>query len=251
MKIVLIGSGNVNTVLGRRIVKAGHTVLQVISRNLENAGQLAAELGATASDTMLQLNGDADIYIVSVSDTALPQVAEEVIVHEQLVLHTTGAAPIALLKNSSARYGVLYPLQSLRKNMDSEPVIPLFTDGNTEEAADEIARFAQSLSPITGRAGDTERLKLHVAAVFASNFTNYLYGQAEAFCQKENISFAALLPLIQETANRLERYAPASVQTGPAIRRDMVTIDKHLQVLKSYPELTDIYKYLTGAIMSQ
>ncbi|GGH62614.1 putative short-subunit dehydrogenase-like oxidoreductase (DUF2520 family) [Filimonas zeae] len=250
MKIVLIGSGNVNTVLGRRMVKAGHSVLQVISRNLDNASKLAAELDATAADSMQYLNGDADLYMVSVSDTALPQVVEEVLLHEQLVVHTTGAAPLQILKNSSANYGVLYPLQSLRKNMDSEPVIPLFTDANTPEAEEVITRFAQSLSPITGHAGDAERLKLHVGAVLASNFTNFLYMQAEEFCKKENIGFEALLPLIQETAARLQHYSPASVQTGPAVRRDMVTIEKHLQVLKPYPELTDLYKHLTGAIIS-
>lgn len=250
MKIVLIGSGNVNTVLGRRMVKAGHSVLQVISRNIENAGKLAAELGATAADSMQYLNGEADLYIISVSDTALPRVVEEVLLHEQLVVHTTGAASLQLLKNSSARYGVLYPLQSLRKNMDSEPVIPLFTDANTPEAEAVITRFAESLSPVTGHAGDAERMKLHVGAVFASNFTNFLYTQAEEFCRKEHISFEALLPIIQETASRLQHYSPATVQTGPAARRDMITIEKHLEVLKPYPELTDMYKHLTGAIMS-
>jgi predicted short-subunit dehydrogenase-like oxidoreductase (DUF2520 family) len=232
------------------MVKAGHSVLQVISRNIDNAGKLAAELGATAADAMQHLNGDADLYVLSVSDTALPRVVEEVLLHEQLVVHTTGAAALQILKNSSANYGVLYPLQSLRKNMDSEPVIPLFTDANTPENEAIITGFAQSLSPVTGHAGDAERLKLHVGAVFASNFTNFLYIQAEDFCRKENISFEALLPLIQETACRLQHYSPAAVQTGPAVRRDMLTIEKHLEVLKPYPELTDLYKHLTGAIIS-
>lgn len=250
MKIVLIGSGNVNTVLGRRIVKAGHQVTQVVSRNLDNAGALAAELGATAADALQQLQGEADMYIISVSDTALPQVASQIKLNRQLVVHTTGAGPLQLLQGCSQRYGVLYPLQSLRKNMNSDPVIPLFTDGNTSDTEQEILAFAAGLTPVTGHAGDEQRLKLHIAAVLTSNFTNYLYTQAEAYCSKENIDFKALLPLVDETAGRLHHYSPAEVQTGPAARKDLVTIEKHLRVLEAYPELSELYRFLTDRIIA-
>lgn len=250
MKVVLIGSGNVNTVLGRRMVTAGHPVLQVISKNIANARQLAAALNSIAADNISAIREDADIYILSVSDTALPLVAGQLHLDQQLVVHTTGAGAIQLLQGCSARYGVLYPLQSLRKEMQGLPVIPLFIDGNTPAVKETLTGFAQTLSPVTGYADDAGRLKLHVAAVVASNFTNFLYTQAELFCRQEHIDFRALLPLIAETASRVQQYSPAQVQTGPAIRKDVVTVEKHLQALKPYPELADLYQHLSNAIMA-
>ncbi|WP_394364030.1 DUF2520 domain-containing protein [Filimonas lacunae] len=134
--------------------------------------------------------------------------------------------------------------------MNSNPVIPLFTDGNTPEVEQEILRFAETLSSITGHADDAQRIKLHVAAVLVNNFTNYLYAQAEVFCKQERIDFKVLLPLIEETSGRLHHYSAADVQTGPAARRDMVTIEKHLQILQPYPELIELYVNISDCIIN-
>lgn len=249
-KVVLIGSGNVSTVLGRMIVNAGHTVLQVVSRNLAHAHALAEELHATSTEYISVVNQDADIYIISVSDNALPAVARDLrLTQKQLVVHTTGAASMQVLQECSPRYGVLYPLQSLRKERQVLPLVPLLTDGVNGEVRESLAGFAASLSPVSGNASDEQRMKLHIGAVLVSNFTNFLYAQADSYCKKEGLSFAHLQPLIEETALRLREAAPADVQTGPAIRRDTVTIEKHLQLLAAYPELAQLYQQLSNAIM--
>ena len=250
-KVVLIGSGNVNTVLGKMILKAGHTVLQVVSRNMAHAHALAEELHATSTEYISVVNQEADIYIVSVSDNALPAVARDLRLNKrQLVVHTTGAASMNILAECSPRYGILYPLQSLRKERSVLPLVPLLTDGVNGEVRESLAEFAASLSRISGTANDEQRMKLHIGAVLVSNFTNYLYAQADNYCKKEGIPFSHLQPLIEETALRLREAAPADVQTGPAARKDTITIEKHIQLLAAYPELAQLYRQLSNAIMS-
>jgi predicted short-subunit dehydrogenase-like oxidoreductase (DUF2520 family) len=249
-KVVLIGSGNVSTVLGRMIIAAGHTVVQVVSRNREHAQALADTLSATATEYLSVIDQGADLYIISVSDNALPEVVNNLrLEKQQLVVHTTGSASIDILSGCSPRYGVLYPLQSLRKERSVLPLVPLLTDGVNGEVRETLAEFAASLSRVTGEANDEQRIKLHIGAVLVSNFTNFLYSQADSFCKKEGISFSHLLPIIEETALRLREAAPADLQTGPAIRKDTSTIEKHLALLEAYPELALLYRQLSDAIM--
>jgi len=134
--------------------------------------------------------------------------------------------------------------------MDVIPEIPLMVDGNTEEATILIEDFARTISPLVKRTTDDERLKLHVAGVVVNNFTNHLYAMAEEFCQKENIDFKLLFPLIQETTRRITVYAAKDVQTGPAVRNDVFTLDKHLRILSAHPKLKYLYLKLTDSIMN-
>lgn len=250
MKIALIGSGNVATVLGRIIIKNNHQVIQVISRDLENAKQLAAELGASFTDFSGKPDVTADIFILAIADQALEHFFTGFGMGNKLVVHTAGAVSIDILKKLSSRYGVLYPLQSLRKEMVNLPAIPFLIDGNSEEVIELIMKFASSISLSVKRAGDEERLKLHAAAVIVSNFTNHLYVIAEDFCQKENIDFGLLKPLILETALRIQHVSPAKVQTGPAVRKDILTMDKHLRLFTAHPKLRTTYLRLTDSIMN-
>jgi hypothetical protein len=91
-------------------------------------------------------------------------------------------------------------------------------------------------------------LKLHLAAVFCNNFVNHIYVLTEDYCKKETIDFKLLLPLIKETAERLEDISPSQSQTGPAIRNDRPTIEKHLALLQNHPQLQKIYSIFTESI---
>lgn len=249
MQIVIIGSGNVASVLGRLCKTTGHEVLQVVSRNMQHAEALAKELGCDYADFGGKINTGANIYLVAVADMALFDLDKHLKLGNKLVLHTAGSVPKSVLQNVSANYGVLYPLQSLRKEMQYNNNIPLLVDGNTEEAATLISDFAKTLSGQVSRADDDQRLKLHVAAVVVSNFTNHLYAMAEGFCKKEAVDFSLLAPLIRETAARIEHISPSDAQTGPAVRNDIFTIDKHLRVLTDHPALKYLYIKLTDSIM--
>jgi predicted short-subunit dehydrogenase-like oxidoreductase (DUF2520 family) len=127
--------------------------------------------------------------------------------------------------------------------------IPLLIDGNTEETITLIEDFAKTISTNVTKANDEQRLKLHIAAVVVSNFTNHLYKLAEDFCKNEKVDFTLLAPLIKETAERIQHASPADVQTGPAVRNDIFTIEKHLRILSDHPALKYIYIKLTDSIM--
>jgi predicted short-subunit dehydrogenase-like oxidoreductase (DUF2520 family) len=133
--------------------------------------------------------------------------------------------------------------------MAAVPVVPVFFDGSDDIAKKKLEELARSISgDNVTEAGDDARLKLHVAAVVVSNFTNHLYKLAEDYCQKEGIDFKQLAPLIEETALRIKTISPAAAQTGPAIRHDKETLQKHLYMLKDHPQLRNIYLLLTESI---
>jgi predicted short-subunit dehydrogenase-like oxidoreductase (DUF2520 family) len=249
MQIVIIGSGNVATVLGRLCKQRGHEIVQVVSRNVANAKLLADELNCAYADYNEKLNDSAGLYMLAVADTALQELNSRISLGNKLILHTAGSVTKDVLKGISNKYGVLYPLQSLRKEMEYETDIPFLIDGNTTDAITLVEDFAKTLSANVTKTTDEERLKLHVAAVMVSNFTNHLYALAEDFCKKEQVDFALLAPLIKETAYRIQKFSPAAVQTGPAVRNDMFTIEKHLRILTGHPQLKYIYIKLTDSIM--
>jgi len=249
MKVVIIGSGNVATVLGRKILKAGHEISQVISRNKEHARQLAGELKCGYASALEDIRSDSDIYVIAVSDSSLSEIANKLFLDKKLVVHTAGSVPKDVLRNVSRNYGVLYPLQSLRKEIGSISEIPLLVDGNTADDLALIYDFAKTISNQAEIAGDEERSKLHVGAIIVNNFTNYLFSLTEDYCKSERISFKLLLPLINETASRLSAYSAKEVQTGPAARNDFQTIEKHIQLLAGYPDLQNIYRLITAGII--
>ncbi len=248
MKVSILGSGNVATILGRKIMAAGNTVLQVYSRSLHHAQILAEELHCYAVDDWNMITNDADVYLIALSDAAIGKAAEKIRYKKGLVLHTAGAISIKVLKNSSANYGVLYPLQSLAKDKADYETIPLLIDGNTAHALCLIEDFAASISKQVQKTNDDNRQKLHLAAVFVNNFTNHLYSLAAKYCEQEQVDFSLLQPIIKETALRLNDHDPRKVQTGPASRNDEKTIEKHLQLLASSPQLATIYKLMTRSI---
>ena len=251
MRVVIIGSGNVATVLGRLIKSRNHEILQVVSRTAANAKLLADELACRYADFSAPIDMNADLYLIAVNDSVLYDLNKLLTLPGKLVVHTAGSISKDVLENISNRYAILYPLQSLRKELaNTNYAIPFLVDGNTDETTTAIETFARSISDHVRIAGDEERLKLHVAAVIVSNFTNHLYALAESYCTQENVDFSMLIPLITETANRVVHASPAIMQTGPAIRNDIFTLDKHLRLLSGYPKLKSLYLKFTDSIMN-
>lgn len=249
MQVVMVGSGNVASVLCTLIQKGGHEILQVASRNIDHATLLAAKYNARAASLHEPSFSEADIYIVALADIAIDSIGKITALKNKLVVHTAGSVSIEALKNISSNYGVLYPLQTLSKITKQIPEIPFLVDGNNKETLDKILRFAKSISGNVNTANDPERLHYHIAAVFVSNFTNHLYAIAENYCQKEKIDFKNLLPLINEVTSRVNLNSPYDVQTGPAVREDIFTLTLHLQTLSPHPDLKYIYLKLSESIL--
>jgi predicted short-subunit dehydrogenase-like oxidoreductase (DUF2520 family) len=245
MKVVIIGSGNVATVMGGKIVEAGHTILQVAARREEPAARLAAAWDCGYTTQWEAIRREADLYIVSISDRALEGLGTVLQLPGKLVVHTAGAVAGSVLLPVSANSGVLYPLQSLRSEVRPFPEFPLLVSANQPEDLPAIEAFARTIARQVQPADDATRLKLHVAAILVNNFSNFLYTQAAVFCRNEKLDFSLLHPLIRETADRIQRFAPQDVQTGPAIRGDRGTIERHVKILDNYKDLSELYKLFT------
>lgn len=249
MDIVILGSGNVAAVLGRKFKAAGHRILQVISRNASAASKLAYEWDTESANYPSIAKPNADIYIIAVSDDAIDDVIKDMKLPGKVVAHTAASVSKDVLKTVTNHYGVFYPLQSLRKEDLDLPVAPIFIDGSDEMTKKKLETLALSISPQhVAQAGDDARLKIHIAAVFVNNFTNHLYALAEEYCKKEGIDFKELFPLIAETAARIKDLSPSKSQTGPAVRHDEETIQKHLALLGKHPDMKNIYESMTASI---
>lgn len=250
MNIVMIGSGNVAAVLGRKLLKAGHAILQIYGRNATAASELAYEWNTESANYTSLIVKTADVYLVAVADTAIAAIAADLRLKGKIVAHTAAAVPMEVLKNVTDNYGVFYPLQSMRKQQDNIPELTIYTEASNPDTKKILDQLAASITGNPVYPADLDkRSRLHVAAVFASNFTNYLFDLAESFCKKEGISFSELLPLIRNTVERLNQESPSQMQTGPAARKDLDTIRKHQELLKAYPEHLAVYNFLTEALM--
>jgi predicted dinucleotide-binding enzyme len=248
VKIVLIGSGHVATVLGRKLAAAGHEILQVFSPNPSHALVLARELGCPYASNWPAVTRKGELYLVAISDRGLRELGQHIDLGDRLTLHTAGAVPKEVLRKVTSHYGVFYPLQSLRKEIREPFEIPVLVDAHSSEDLKRIYALATTISTQVLEADDLTRLKLHVASVFVNNFSNHLYALAESYCLAEKINFSLLLPLIDETARRLHDSSPSELQTGPAIRGDLDTLLHHEGLLKGYPILLDLYQALTKSI---
>ncbi len=248
MKVVIIGSGNTATVLGRRIAFAEHEIIEVVSKNETHAKILADELQCDYSNSFINISDQADFYLIAVSDNALPGLIKEFSLQNKLVVHTAGSVSKNILQPVTKNYGVLYPLQTLRKEIKTIFEIPFLTDANSEDALTIINDFAGTISDNVQFADDDARLKLHVAATIVNNFGNHLFALTEDYCNGQKVDFRLLLPLIEETAMRIKQFSPSQMQTGPAIRHDVETIQKHLLLLENFPELKKLYQIFTESI---
>ena len=251
MKIVIIGTGNTATILGRKLKASGHHIIQVYGRNEATANNLALELNAVAINQFSSLNLGVDIYLLAVSDGAIAEIVNQFgLLHKGIIVHTAGSVSKDVL-SSSTHYGVFYPLQSLRKEIADSPDIPILIDASDENTFEVLDNLARTISGNVVKADDEQRMKLHLAAVFVNNFVNHLYAMAEEYCYNEKIDFKLLRPLVQETALRIETINPSKAQTGPAFRHDAATIQKHEELLRGYHSLKKFYTLFTESIWNQ
>jgi predicted short-subunit dehydrogenase-like oxidoreductase (DUF2520 family) len=249
VKIVLIGAGNVGYHLGRRLKEAGLQVVQIFSRQEAHARRLAKEIQVPFVTDLAQVVTDAELYILTVNDGAMNEVAAQLQVRNGLVVHTSGGTPSAILQPYFPRFGVLYPLQtfSLTRPIDFTP-IPICVCANNTADEDFLFKLGSIISQNVYKINDNQRAVLHVAAVFVNNFTNYLFQIGYDILQQENLSFDLLRPLILETAAKIQSHAPAEMQTGPAVRGDAETVERHLAYLERFPGYRELYQIITKSL---
>ena len=254
MKIALIGAGNLATNIGPALKAAGHDVVQVYSRTMESAVLLADKLECACTNNIEAVTHDADIYIVAVKDNALESLAQMLCKgrEEHLFVHTAGSMPLEVFKGVAKHYGVLYPMQTFSKNKSLDfSKIPCFVEAESEESLALIKTLAASITNSVYELTSENRKYLHLAAVFACNFANHCYSVAADLLEKHGIPFQVMLPLIDETAEKVHHLAPREAQTGPAVRYDENVMQKHLALLHETPNYEEIYKLMSKSIHEQ
>jgi predicted short-subunit dehydrogenase-like oxidoreductase (DUF2520 family) len=250
MRITIIGSGNVATHLAAAFKNAGHLIVQIYSRHMQNAALLAYHVGAEPIDDLNQINPETDIFIISVKDDAIISIAQTLSKYQKLIVHTSGATGLSSILAFASKAGVFYPLQTLSKNKEVDFfTVPLCIEGADEAITRELEELARTISNNVYRVNSEHRKILHLAAVFACNFPNYMYTVAQQLLAKHNMEFDLLRPLILETAQKVQNHLPAEVQTGPAIRNDENTMATHLKMLNDAPELKNLYYIISQAII--
>jgi len=252
LDLVFIGSGNVAWHLAHAMDRAGHTISQVISRNEQNAKKLASKFGSHFSDDLSKTYANSDICLICVSDDEIETVVRSLPPLKAGLVHTCGPKSMDILASKSAHVGVFYPLQSFSKEKRVDMLkVPIMLESTSNDLYTKLFALADSISNRVIDVKGEDRLKYHLAAVFANNFTNYLYTEAEHYLQSNDLDFSILHPIILETASRILELSPTKLQTGPAKRGDSITIERHLELLKSHPQLEGLYKMLTAGIQSR
>ncbi len=252
MRVVIVGSGGVAEGLLRNINPK--VLIQLHGRNKPRVKELSSSIGINYSDELQA----ADLYILAVSDDKVPSVAATYpFADGAIVVHTAGSVPMSALqgavdRNPTISIGVLYPMQSFTRGRDIKlQNVPLFIEGDTLETLTIVEQFAQSLSQRVFEVSSEQRRKLHLAAVFACNFTNAMFTASSDIMGHAGVSFDLYEPLINETiAKAIESNNPRASQTGPAKRGDLSTMASHIDELHSVGDRTliDLYKNISKYI---
>ena len=245
MKAVIIGSGNVATWFAFALKKAKIKVTQIYSPTLEHGKILADSCGCEAIDSMSELRTDANIYIFSIKDDAYEKTISEISFRMPLAVLTAGSVSQRVLAEKSERYGVVYPCQTISRLADfSKLVVPLCIEGDDKTTEDQLCEFARFVSDKVYKINEEQREKLHLAAVFSSNFTNAMYGVGFDILRASNIDSELIIPLLQNTLDKISLMNPWQAQTGPARRHDEKIIQKQLNELKEN-KLREIYRLIS------
>jgi predicted short-subunit dehydrogenase-like oxidoreductase (DUF2520 family) len=249
MKIIIIGAGNVATQLALAFRKAGHTIVQIFNRSGESGEQLAKTVGASFTADAKQLL-EADIYLIAVKDDAIADVASQLKLGNKVVAHTSGTKTKELLSFSSSNYGIFYPLQTMTKLSKVDFAgVPLLIEGSNAETLHVLEELAVTISEEIHHVNEEQRQWIHVAAVFANNFSNHMLAVSQKLLEQHGLDFKILQPLILKSMENLKQYSPAQLQTGPAARKDKLTIKRHLELLESDKKLQNLYKVITESII--
>lgn len=255
MKTAIIGAGNVAWHLGKALQAAQHEVVAVYSPTPAHRQELAKALQtAKALSSLNMRDTDAELILIAVPDAALAEVAAQMQVPAgAVVAHTSGSQPLAVLQGiPGARSGVFYPLQTFSKSKPVEfKTVPILLEATDSDALRALKHVAGSISEQVYEVSSDKRKQLHLAAVFACNFTNHLLGISRELLQRADLPDTLLQPLIQETINKALQHPPFDVQTGPAIRHDQNVIAEHLKLLQEQPLYQQVYQLITQSIQEQ
>ncbi|MBR4898464.1 MAG: DUF2520 domain-containing protein [Prevotella sp.] len=252
MKFVFVGAGRLATQLSQALCAAGHEVTAVYSRTMTSAEGLASIVGGVATDSIGSLPLHADAFIIAVKDAVITQLLSELIPDrsQEAFFHTAGSIPMSVFATAGAsRYGVIYPMQTFSKERKPDfHKIPVFVEANNDETLRLAHYIAESVSDRVTELPSDDRRHLHLAAVFASNFVNHCYALSAQILEAHGLTFDTMLPLIEETAEKVKTMHPLDAQTGPAVRFDEQVIAAQSSLLAEWPMVREVYDLMSKSI---
>ena len=250
-KISFVGSGNVAYHLSKTLKNVGFTISSVSSKNTNNAKALAKNLNTKACLTE-EIDPSVDLVIIAVSDDSISEVIQALPQQIQSVIHTSGSIPMEVFQGKFENFGVFYPLQSFNKDQEIDmSSVPFLIEANTAELEKDLKYIAERVSTRAEIMDSEARKHLHLAAVIANNFVNYLATEAYSILEEQNIDGSLIRPLMLETILRLENNHPKHMQTGPAKRNDKEVLKMQEELLKSNPKLQSLYRQISELIMQR
>ncbi len=248
MKVVFIGAGNVATHLATELYRQKSDIVQVYSRTIKSAQELAIQVKAAPITNINAITTDADLYIFSVKDSVLNDLIGQMPETSGTWIHTAGSIPADIFKNHIPDYGVLYPFQTFTKGRSIKwKEIPVFIEASNKESLDIITSVANQLSDKVYELSSGKRKYIHLTGVFACNFSNHMYTLSKMVLKKAGLPFEIALPLIDETCAKIHELSPIDAQTGPAVRYDENVINNHLELIED-EQIKEIYKLISKNI---
>lgn len=249
MTFYIVGTGNTAWFIATRLSKAGFECKGVYGRNAEKAAQLANAINAATVSSYADIEDNADCCILAVSDHAIENVAANFSFQNTTLIHTAGSISRMVLEPYAQHAGVLWPIYSIVKDkLPTHREIPTAIKGTTEHSEHILNKVVTAITDIYYTVSWEQRQWLHLCAVLCNNFTNHLMAVSEQICNKQQIPFSLLYPIVSQTADRIKQSSPMKLQTGPAKRGDTTTIDKHLALLQEHPNWLALYESITTSI---
>jgi len=245
------GAGKVATALCRELYRKKFKISQVYSRSARGAEELAGYCMAS-SISRPEYSNDTSLIIVAVPDHKLAEVLHAIkCPDETVVAHTAGSFGLDIFPDYLKHTGVLYPLQTFTAGREIDfGSVPFFIEASDERSSSLLSSVAGSIGAGVYHSDTVHRRLLHLAAVFACNFTNHLLENSKDIAEKAGFDFDVLKPLITETFRKAVELGPENSQTGPAVRNDTVTINKHRELIADSERLLKVYEVLTESILN-
>ena len=118
-------------------------------------------------------------------------------------------------------------------------IVPVCVEGSDMEFENALFHWASSVFEMVHRVSEKQRFAMHLAAIFANNFTNAMYSIAYQIFKENNIEWSLIFPLLENSLNKTKLGDPRLSQTGPAVRNDSIIMEKHCIAIenKKYREL--------------
>lgn len=246
----IIGAGNIGWHLGIAFRRSGLHIKSIISRDRRKGEELAVRIGASYVDSIECIESIPDVFVICVQDKEIKGIVDVLKEKEIPLLHVSGSTSIDVFSFCKSEYGVIYPLQTFTRGVEmTYEDIPFLLEASSSVFMNCLEDLAARVTNKILHIHSKQRLKIHVAAVYACNFSNHMAAIAEKILKEEGLNLELIRPLMGQTFEKLSTKSPLKVQTGPAVRNDEETIQKHIKALTEYASEKELYELISQQII--